>query len=244
MLNPGPFREIRTEKEIAMQMNRVCAAVLSVAAGVASAQFADFDGETEGFLGETYTTGGVTFFDANNVSGFYPDGVPFDADELGSELIIEQSTVVWNDFPDFVSLPNTLTFGTAYIPGDNVTIGPLATASMSAVGSFTAGSLDLVYYENGPWGGVTVTLDALLNGQVVGSSSFVVAGDDPNGRDNPAAIHLSVEAPEFDTMRIYSTLNGEYTTIRGLVDNVSFVPAPGAIGLAAAAGLAALRRRR
>ena len=220
------------------------AAVVAAGAGAATGQFADFDAETEGFLGETYTTGGVTFFDANNVSGFYPDGQPFDPEELGTDLIIEQSTVVWNDFPNFVSLPNTLTFGKSYIPGDNVTIGPLATASMSAAGSFTSGSLDLIYYENGPWGGITVTLEALLNGQVVGSTSFVVAGDDPNGRDNPAAVHLSVDAPAFDTMRIYSTLNGEYTTVRGLLDNVAFVPAPGALALAGIAGLGVLRRRR
>ncbi|HZW08863.1 MAG TPA: PEP-CTERM sorting domain-containing protein [Phycisphaerales bacterium] len=227
-----------------MRKMLVSAALLCWCAGAASAQFADFDAETEGFLGETYTTGGITFFDANNVSGFYPDGTPFGADELGSELIIEQSTVVWNDFPDFVSLPNTLTFGTAFIPGDNVTIGPLATASMSAAGSFTSGALDLIYYENGPWGGITVTLDALLNGQVVGSTSFVVAGDDPNGRDNPAAVHLAVDAPAFDSMRIYATLNGEYTTIRGLLDNVAMVPAPGALAVAGVGLLAGARRRR
>lgn len=227
-----------------MRKRILCLALLSAGASGASGQFADFDGETEGFLGETYTSGGITFFDANNVSGFYPDGQPFDPAELGTELIIERSDVVWNDFPGHVSLPNTLTFGKSFIPGENVTIGPLATASMTTPGAYTSGSLDLIYYENGPWGGITVTLDALLNGQVVGSTSFVVAGDDPNGRDNPAAIHLSVDAAAFDTMRIYSTLNGEYTTIRGLVDNVSFVPAPGALALAGFAGLAASRRRR
>lgn len=216
--------------------------VMAGSAAAASGQFADFDSEVEGFLGETYTTGGITFFDANNVAGFYPDGQPFGSEDLGSELIIERSGVVYDDFPDFVSFPNTLTFGTAYVPGDNVTIGPLATASMTAPGTFTSGSLDIIYYENGPWGGITVTLEALLGGNVVGSSSFVVA--DGGGRDNPAAMHMSVDAPAFDTMRIYSTLNGDYTTVRGLVDNVAMVPAPGVMGLLGAAGLATLRRRR
>ncbi|MBK7404007.1 MAG: hypothetical protein IPJ41_05110 [Phycisphaerales bacterium] len=219
------------------------AALVAACGAPALAQFtADFDGETEGFLGQTYTSGGITFFDANNVNGFYPDGQPFDPEELGTDLIIEQSTVVWNDFPQFVSFPNTLTFGKSFIGGDNVTIGPLATASMSAPGSFTSGGLDLIYYENGPWGGITVTLEALLAGQVVDSSSFVVANG--GGRDNPAGIHLDVAAPAFDSMRIYSTLNGDYTTIRGLVDNVTLAPAPSAAALLGLAGLVARRRRR
>lgn len=216
--------------------------LLALGATTASAQFADFDGETEGFLGTSYNTGGINFFDANNVSGFFPDGEPFTPDELGTDLIIEQSTVVWNDFPGFVSFPNTLTFGKAFVPGDNVTIGPLATVSMSAPGAFTEGSLDIIYYENGPWGGIEVTLEALSRGSVVGSSSFVVA--DGGGRDNPAAMHMSVLAPSFDTMRLTATLNGEYTTVRALVDNVNLVPAPGALGLAGVGLLGLARRRR
>lgn len=228
-----------------MHMHSRNVSALIVAAGLAAgaqAQFADFDGETEGFLGTSYTSGGILFSDANNVNGFFPDGEPFTPDDLGTDFIIEQSTVVWNDFPDYVSFPNTLTFGRAFIPGDNVTIGPLATASMSANGTFTSGELDLIFYENGPWGGITVTLEAMLGGNVVDSTSFVVA--DNGGRDNPAAMHMMVSAPAFDSMRIYSTLNGDYTTIRGLLDNVSFVPAPGAAALFGLAGLASWRRRR
>lgn len=218
------------------------AALVGAAATPALAQFADFDNETEGFLGISYNTGGINFYEANNVNGFYPDGTPFDPAELGTDLIIERSGVVWNDFPGFVSFPNTLTFGKAFIPGDNVTIGPLATLSMSATGSFTAGSLDIIYYENGPWGGIEVTLEALNRGSVVGSSSFFVA--DGGGRDNPAAMHMSVAAPSFDTMRLTATLNGDYTTVRALVDNVGFVPAPGVLSVAGLGLLAAARRRR
>lgn len=218
------------------------AAIVGAGAAPSLAQFADFDNEIEGFLGSSYNSGGINFFEANNVNGFYPDGQPFTPDELGTDFIIERSVVVWNDFPDYVSFPNTLTFGKSYVPGDNVSLGPLATASMSAVGSFTSGSLDLIYYENGPWGGIEVTLDALSRGAVVGSTSFLVA--DGGGRDNPAALHLSVNAPSFDTMRIYATLNGEYTTLRALVDNVALVPAPGVPALFGLAALAAGRRRR
>jgi hypothetical protein len=217
-------------------------AVLALASAAASAQVADFDAETEGFLGLSFTTGGVTFFDANNVSGFFPDGAPFTPGDLGTDFIIERAVVVANDFPGFVSSPNMLNFGMAYIPGDNVTLGPIATASMSAAGSFTSGGLDLVYYENGPWGGIEVTLEAISNGSVVGSTSFVVA--DGGGRDNPAAVHMSVAAPSFDTMRLYATLDGSYTTVRGMVDNVHFVPGPGALAAAGLGLLGAARRRR
>jgi hypothetical protein len=218
------------------------AMIAGTAAAPAFAQFAHFDDETEGFLGTSYNTGGINFFEANNVNGFYPDGQPFTPDDLGTDFIIERAVVVWNDFPDFVSFPNMLTFGTAYVPGDNVSLGALATASMSAFGTFTQGSMDIVYYENGPWGGIEVTLDALSRGSVVGSTSFTVA--DGGGRDNPAAMHLSVDAPLFDTMRIYATLNGDYTTLRAVVDNVNLVPTPGVLSIAGLGLLAAARRRR
>lgn len=218
-------------------------AVLAAAAATASAQFAaNFDSDAEGFYGDSYSDGGISFFDCNNVNGFYPDGQPFTPDELGTQFIIERAVVVANDFPDYVSSPNMLNFGKSFIDGDNVTLGPIATFSMSAGSAVSEGSLDLVYYENGPWGGIDVTLEALSRGSVVGSSSFTVA--DGGGRDNPAAVHMSVAAASFDTMRLYATLNGDYTTLRGLVDNVNLVPAPGALSVAGLGLLGLARRRR
>lgn len=220
----------------------VLAAITGAATSPALAQFANFDSDAEGFYGDSYSNGGINFFDCNNVNGFYPDGQPFTPEELGTQFIIERAIVVWNDFPDYVSSPNMLNFGKSFVNGDSVTLGPIATASMSAPGSFTEGGLDLVYYENGPWGGIEVTLEAISRGSVVGSSSFIVA--DGGGRDNPAAMHMSVVAPPFDTMRLTAMLNGEYTTVRGLVDNVRLVPAPGVLSVAGLGLLAAARRRR
>ncbi len=194
----------------------------------AAAQVAHFDNETEGFHGETFTSGGMTFSDINTVNGFYPDGIPFTPPDNGTLAIVEDATFAANEFPAFISSPNTLTFGLAYIGGPNLTIGPLATATITPAGTMNQCDLDLIYYENGPWGGITVTLEALLGGQVVGTTSFVVAGVDP-GRDNPAAIHLSVAHPGgFDSVRIFSWLNGDYTTIRGMIDNVTMTGAPAA----------------
>jgi hypothetical protein len=200
---------------------------VAICAPGAAAQLAHFDNETEGFKGETFTSGGITFHSINDVSGFYPDGQPFTPPDNGTQAIIEDSTVAVLQFPAFLSAPNALTFGLAFIPGTNLTIGPLATATMTPVsGPAATAEFDLVYYENGPWGGITVTAEALLGATVVGSTSFVVSDLDPQGRDNPAARHMTVSAAGgFDSVRIYSIKNGNYTTIRGLVDNVTMTPA-------------------
>lgn len=218
--------------------------VWSVAAGVsagAPAQSANFDSEAEGFHGPSFTSGGITFFDSNNVSGFYPDGQPFTPDTLGTDLIVENSTVAVGDFAEFLSGPNTLTFGNAYIPGDNLSLGALATVSMTTGTVRTGATFDIVYYENGPWGGIEVVLEALNNGQVVASNSFIVPGSD--GRDNPAGRHMAIGGVEFDTIRLSSHLNGEYTTLRAVIDNVVMVPAPGTAALLGFGFLAGRRRR-
>ncbi len=221
----------------------VVSALAAAPALASSAQFANFDAETEGFKGESFLSSGITFFDANNVSGFYPDGQPFNPEDNGTDLIVENALFAANDFPDFLSAKNALTFGRAFIPGDNVSLGALATASMTTGAAVSGVDFDMVYYENGPWGGIEVILEALSGGSVVGSTSFIVAGSDPDGRDNPAGIHMSLSGFEFDTARISARLNGEYTTIRALIDNVSFVPAPGALAMLGLAGIG-LRRRR
>lgn len=217
-----------------------CAAVLVTTAG-AFAQSANFDLEAEGFHGPSFASGGITFFNSNNVAGHYPDGQPFTADSLGNELIVEDSTFAVVDFPEFLSGPNALTFGNSYIPGPNLSLGALATVSMSVGHLVTGATFDILYYENGPWGGIEVRLEALNNGQVVASNSFVVPGSD--GRDNPAGRHMAIGGVDFDTVRLSSHLNGDYTTLRAIVDNVQLVPAPGSIGVLALVGWAARRRR-
>jgi hypothetical protein len=211
-----------------MNTMRYLAAGAAIAlAPAALAQSANFDAETEGFKGPDFTSTGVRFFNCNNVNGFYPgpEHEPFTPQDLGTDLIVENATVVEADFPDAISVPNTLTFGLAYIPGENVSLGPLAAVSVqpAAGGSIAQAAFDIVYYENGPWGGIVVTVDALQNGQVVGTTSFTVS--DLGGRDNPVAQHLTVSAPGFDTVRITSRLNGDYTTLRALIDNVVLTPA-------------------
>ncbi len=60
------------------------------------------------------------------VSGQYPDGTPIGPDELGSDFVIEQADLFYNDFPAYCSPADSLTFGRSYVPGEDLAIGPLA----------------------------------------------------------------------------------------------------------------------
>lgn len=198
----------------------------------------------EGFLGESFYHNGVTYRDANNVNGFFPDGTPFTPDDLGRQFIIENAGLFYDDFPGYGSPVNSLTFGMAFVPGENLTIGPLASVWMTLDAPATSARLDIGFYENGPWGNIDWVLAAVRNGQVVATDTYTLA--DGGGRDNPAWTTLSIEGVEFDELHLYSWLNGDYTAARGMIDNLTIgtVPAPGALALLGVAGLVPRRRRR
>ena len=185
--------------------------------------FHNYENFAEGFLGESVSYAGVAYRDANRVSGFYPDGTPFNDTELGNEFIIENAALFYRDFPGYGSPINALTFGTAYVPGENLTIGPLASVWMDLAAPGTAASLDLAYYENGPWGGIEYVLAALRNGQVVTSASLTIS--DLGGRDNPTYATLSVSGVTFDSLHLYAWLHGAYTAPRGMIDDLSVTTA-------------------
>jgi hypothetical protein len=65
----------------------------------------------------------------------------------------------------------------------------------------------------------------------------------PGGRDNVTATHLSIIAPSFDSLRLYARLNGDYMTMRAVVDNVSMVPTPASLLPLSFLGLAFRHRR-
>jgi hypothetical protein len=217
----------------------VCAALGSTAAQ--ADVFHDYEDLTEGFLGTSLSHAGVTYRDANTVSGFYPDGNPFNDTELGNQFIIENATLFYNDFPGYGSPVNSLTFGSAYIPGTNLTIGALASAWMDLDVPGTAASLDLAYYENGPWGGIEYVLAAVQGSTVVATDSFIIS--DLGGRDNPTYATLSVSGVEFDSLHLYAWLTGAYTAPRGMIAHLSITSIPEPTALLGLALLAALRRR-
>lgn len=205
--------------------------------------FTNFDSLTEGFVGSTLTDGGISFFNLNNDSGVNPDGSNFGPGDYGTDFIIENATLAVNDFPAFLSGPNALSFGTAFVPGDNLSINIVSTFSMSTGSVENAADMDLVYYENGPWGGIELNLYAMLNGSVVGQDSITIS--DLGGRDNPTGGHLSISGVNFDTLVFNAEYsNGTSTCFAGIFDNVSIVPAPGAASVLGLAGMVLARRRR
>ncbi len=215
---------------------------LAAASGSASAQFANFDNETEGFKGPSFSSGGLTFYSVNNNSGVNPDGSNFNPGDYGQEVIIENATLAYNDFPSVLSPFNALSFGSSFVPGDSLTINLVSEVYITNNASATAASLDLVHYENGPWGGLMVHLDALDRGSVVATDSFTIS--DLGGRDNPIGSHLSVSGATFDTVRLHVTMpDGTPSVFASIVDNVNFVPAP-ASSMLLVGGAMALRRRR
>src|SRR5688572_18702304 len=128
------------------------ASVLAIGAGSSAAMadvFSNYEDLSEGFKGE-----------------------PFGPNDNGRENIIERAVPFYNDFPDYGSPVNTMTFGSSFVVGDNLSIGALASVWMDMPSLSNAASFDIGFYENGPWGGVQWRLEALRNGAVVGSDTI------------------------------------------------------------------------
>lgn len=192
---------------------------LAIANAVSAAPVViDYEDLTEGPQGDPLTHMGVTYYDLNTVSGVFPSGEVFDpAPE--DEFMVEDAGLLYLDFPGYGSPVNALTFGTAYIPGENLTIGGLSNVTMDLGGRATAASFDLAYYERGPWGGIEFHLDAMDGNTVVASDSFVIASGD--GRDNPAIATMSVSGAEFDHLAFYATYGGDYSKPRAIIDDLT-----------------------
>jgi hypothetical protein len=224
------------------------AIALICSAGVRAATVHNYENLTESFLGSSFTDGGVTYHDINTSDVVFPDGSGTTGEDLGDQAMIENATLLYNDFPDFGSPINALTFGKSYIVGNNLSLGAISQVTMDLDAPASAASFDLSYYENGPWGGIVYHLDGLKNGQTVGASSFTIAGDDLNGRDNIAFTTMSVAAAagsSFDQLKFYATFGASFSAPRGLIDDLTItaVPEPASLLVLGAAPLAMRRRR-
>jgi len=222
--------------------------MLSASAG-AEVTTLNFDDFREGFLGTSFIDNGVEFTGLNNVDGFYPDGKAFVAggdgfDSLGNDFIAEQAGDFFDAFPGWGSRNNVLTFGRAFIPGDNLTVGPLSTMTMNLNSVADSASVEIGYFENGPWGGIVIHFEAFMGGSLVDADTLTIS--DLGGRDNGAVSMMSVGGGDFDSLQLYATLGNDFTAPRILIDNLSFntVPAPGSMAMILGAGGMLIRRRR
>ncbi len=227
-------------------------AIALLTAALAAPAFAQttvstYDDLAEAFYGESFYYNGVTYHSVNNVHGVFPDGDTFEPGAgiggLGNQVIVENATLLFNQFPAWGSPNNVLTFGSAFIVGDNLSLGALSTVTMDLDSVSDSASLDIGYYENGPWGGIVYHLEAFLGGQSVAHDSFTIS--DLGGRDNIAFTTLSVDGAQFDSLRLYATFGNDYSGPRAIIDNLTIraVPAPGSLALLGLGGLMARRRR-
>ncbi len=220
--------------------------IASGAAFAGSPVVSNYDDLTEGFLGTSFSYNGVTYTNANGVGGVFPGGDTFVPADIGDNFIIERATLLYNDFPGWGSANNALTFGTSFIPGDNLSLGAFAQATLTLDEVATAADMQMVFFEEGPWTGIEFHMDALRNGQTVASDSFVIFGTDLMERDRIAFDTLGVSGVEFDTIHISATFDGQFSAPRLMIDDLSitYVPAPAAAAPLLAFGAFAGRRRR
>lgn len=231
-------------------MNTKSIALLTAAIAapaLAQTTVSNYDDLAENFYGESFSYNGVTYHSVNNVNGVFPDGSTFEAgagiEGLGTQVMVENATLLFNDFPTWGSPNNVLTFGASYVVGNNLSLGALSTVTMDLDSVSDFASLDIGYYENGPWGGIVYHLDAYLGDGLVASDSFTIS--DLGGRDNVAFNTLTVDGAQFDSLRLYATFGSEFSGPRAILDNLTInaVPAPGSLALLGLGGLMARRRR-
>jgi hypothetical protein len=191
-----------------------------------------YDTLPEAYMGTSFQHEGVTYREVNMVSGFYPgpENEPFGPGSpgeggLGNQFIIEDATYLFNDYPEFGSAPNVLNFGDPMFstPGPNLSLGALASMWMDLDQAADSVRMAIVFYENGPWGGLEIRLDAYLGDELVGSDVREITSIDPEGRDNIAHDQLAIEGVRFDTLHLYSVRqsDGAFTAPRVMVDDLT-----------------------
>jgi len=192
----------------------------------AQPSISNYDDLIEGSLGISTIYNGISYHDVNGIGGVFPDGSTFTAEDVGDQLIIEDATDFYGVHPDYGSSPNSLTFGNSYVPGPNLSLGAMVRVSMDLSQPASSATVDIGYYENGPWGGIEIHLDALDAGTVVASDVLTIANG--GGRDNDTIATLSVSAATFDGLKLYAMYNGQPSAPRVIMDDLALRPAAAA----------------
>jgi len=189
----------------------------------AQASISNYDDLTEGFLGTSFDYNGVSYHDVNGIGGVFPDGSTFVPADVGDQLIIEDATVFYGVHPDYGSSPNSMTFGSSFVNGPNLSLGALVRVTMDLAVPASSATVDLGFYENGPWGGIVLHLDALDGDTVVASDSLTIANG--GGHDNDTVATFSVSAPTFDSLKLYATYEDQPSAPRVIIDDLALTPA-------------------
>jgi uncharacterized delta-60 repeat protein len=178
----------------------------------------NYDDVAEGFAGSGFRYNGVSYKDVNDVGGVFPSGTTFSAEDVGKNFVIENASLIFRDIPAAGTPPNLLTFGTSFVPGENLSLGPLVRATLDLDEVADSAKASLVFYENGPWGGITLHLEAYRNGILVKNDDLTISN--LGGRDNIATTSLEVSGVEFDSLRLRATYNGQPSAPRVMIDNL------------------------
>jgi hypothetical protein len=191
----------------------------------------NFDSLSEGFVGSSFTDGGITFFDQQPFPTFAIDSLGFSAIELG---------------PTF-SPPNYLNFGGFLTPGPECCIfGGFQSMRMSFDGEASSARLDVYTFINISSSN-TLALEAYLAGALVAIDSALISSFEETFVFPPPLDftlghrRFAVSGNHFDELRLVAS--GPAELVFPGVDNVA-IPEPGVLELIMASGVFALLRRR
>ena len=186
---------------------------------------ATFDDEPDGFIGTSFTDGGITFTNALNGGG---GASPFGIDD-GKGIPV----------PNF-STPNSLLIDGAATGDITYSLFTQFNFAPASGGLATKASLYLLFLNRSA-SVQTLTLEGFLAGVQTGSVAFPLPA---NTGDYETGMLLSLPTGAYDSFAVVSSAP---QTVYGSFDNVSVttaVPEPAVAGLLAMAGSAGLFRRR
>jgi hypothetical protein len=201
-------------------MRILTAMAVAMIAGTASAQTVtiDFEDLSEGFYGANFVHQGIEYSDINQVSGEFPSGETF-GPQAFDEFVIEDATLFYNDYPTWGTADKMLTFGSAFVPGDNLSLGRVSSVTMTLDDDADSVSMDIGFYEDGPWGGIVLHIDTLFDGNVVGSDTRTLTNN--GGRDSTNIDTFSVSGATFDEIHVYATYGAEFSLPRLVIDDIT-----------------------
>jgi len=177
------------------------------------AAVATFDSFSEGFSETSITDGGITFFDLDE---------RLSANERPYLFSIEGTTsdLLGSSF----STPNYLTTEN-YVPGSNLSFGRFGSARITTGKVETAASLELFSQLFSPSNNI-LTLEALRNGELVGSKSVALADFEVIGAGPLLHTTLALSGVAFDELHLVASGPDDDGVAFIGIDNVSAVPEP------------------